>query len=66
MSVRGQESVRQDKLVLVKVLRQWYCSLHILQAVGMYAEDVRSKTDIDDSVEKQLYDEKKGTNNSQL
>lgn len=26
----------------------------------------RGKNDIDDSVEKQLYDEKKGTNNSQL
>lgn len=40
--MRGQESVRQREMLLVKVLNTGIvCYTLYLQAVGMYAEDVR-------------------------
>lgn len=63
--MRGQESVRQRELLLVKVLNNGIvCYTLYLEAVGMYAGGVRrGKSGIGDSVEKQLHDEKKGIYN---
>lgn len=63
--MRGQESVRQRELLLVKVLNNGIvCYTLYLEAVGMYAEGVRrGKSGIGDSVEKQVHDEKKGIYN---
>lgn len=62
--MRGQERVRQRELLLVKILNSDICYILYLQAVRMYAEDVRrGKNGIGGSVEKQLHEEKKGINN---
>lgn len=63
--MRGQESVRQRELLLVKVLNNGIvCYTLYLEAVGMYAGGVRrGKSGIGDSVEKQVHDEKKGIYN---
>lgn len=56
--------MRQRELLLVKILNSDICYILYLQAVRMYAEDVRrGKNGIGGSVEKQLLEEKKGINN---